>query len=307
MEVQKIVFALITIAIIFFLPPLLDGISRKIKAILQWRQGGPILQTYYDLQSLLSMEPILPTERLAFRIAPYIAFASALSAALVLPFGNFVPVRFTGDFFVFLYVLAMFSVAMMIAGFSVNSTYTNAGANREMMLILSIEPVLGVAIGIFALNAHSLSISGIPLNLTFTPSTILAYVLLAYAVYAEGGFIPFDIAEAEPEILEGPLCEYSGKLLGIFKWSMLIKRLALLWLFVSFLVIPIIRDFIDISTFAGGLVVLVAQLVAVFVLYAIIAIIEASNARFRIDQAIRVNSKVFMASLVVLIIAALGW
>ncbi len=304
---EKIVFALITVMIIFLLPPLLDGISRKVKAKIQYRVGASIFQTYYDLQSLLNMEPILPTERLAFRIAPYIAFASALAAALLLPFGSFVPVAFTGDFFVFLYVLAMFSVAMMIAGFSVNNSYTNAGANREMMLILSIEPVLGVAIGVFALNAHSLSIGGIPLNITFTPSLILAYVLLAYAVYVEGGFIPFDIAEAETEILEGPLCEYSGRLLGMFKWAMLIKRLALLWLFVSFLVLPIMKNIIDITTFTGGLATLAVQLIVLFIIYSIIAIIEASNARLRIDQAIRQNTRVFLAGLVVLLIAALGW
>nr|WP_234394465.1 NADH-quinone oxidoreductase subunit H [Thermococcus piezophilus] len=75
MTLEKIAFAAVSLMIIILLPPLLDGISRKIKATVQERQGPSVFQTYYDLSSLLSMEPMLPTDRLGFLIAPYVAFA----------------------------------------------------------------------------------------------------------------------------------------------------------------------------------------------------------------------------------------
>ncbi|WP_297500019.1 NADH-quinone oxidoreductase subunit H [Thermococcus sp.] len=301
MEAERIAFSFISLCLILFLPPLLDGIGRKVKARIQLRQGPSILQTYYDLTTFLSVEPVYPTERLAFRLAPYIAFASAVSAALVLPYGRVIPVSFTGDIFVFLYVLAMVSIAYMVGGFSLNNTYTNTGANREMMMILSIEPILGVAIGTFALNAHTLRIGAIPFALTFTVSVLLAYGLLAYSVYVEGGFIPFDVAEAEQEILEGTFSEYSGYLLGIFKWALMIKRFALLWLLSSFISIPFVRNV------ANGALILITQLIVLLLLYAGIAVIESMNARLRIDHVIRRNTGVFLCSLAVLLLAALGW
>ncbi|AHF80869.1 Hydrogenase 4, component C or formate hydrogen lyase subunit 4 [Thermococcus paralvinellae] len=303
---EKIAFAGASLIIILLLPPLLDGIARKIKAILQSRQGPPLLQTYYDISTLLSMEPILPTDRLGFIVAPYAAFAAALSAGLVLPFGNFIPVAFTGDIFVFLYVLAIFSISMMMAGFLVNNTYANAGANREMMIILSVEPILGVALGIFALKTHTLSISGIPMNLTITPSVILAFIFLAYSIYVECAFIPFDVAEAETEILEGPFVEYSGRLLGIFKWAMLIKRVVLIWLFVSFIVLPIMKNIVDITSLYGAVATLITQLVMLVVFYATSAVIEATTARMKITPIIKQNTIIFVAGLIALAIASLG-
>ena len=302
---ERITFSFIAVCLILFLPPLLDGIARKVKAKIQLRQGASIFQTYYDIITFLSMEPVYPTERLSFRLAPYIAFASAVSAALVLPYGRVIPVSFTGDIFVFLYVLAMVSIAYMIGGFSLNNTYTNTGANREMMIILSIEPVLGVAIGTFALNAHTLRMGAIPFAVTFTVSVLLAYALLAYSVYVEGGFIPFDVAEAEQEILEGTFCEYSGYLLGIFKWALMIKRFALLWLLSSFVSIPLVRNVANGTL--GGALILLTQLTVLFLLYAGIAVIESMNARLRIDHIIRKNAGVFLCSLAVLALAALGW
>ncbi len=291
---------IVPISLALTIAPILNGIGRKVKAKVQMRQGPSILQTWYDLASLLSMEAILPTDRPSFRLAPYVALASAIAAATVLPYGGLSPLRFSGDFFVFLYVVAMVSIAYIVAGFSLPSTYTNAGANREMMMVLSIEPVLGIAIGILALNSHSLCLSYMPLHLHASPSIFLAIGLLAYAVYVEGGFVPFDAAEAETEILEGTLCEYSGRLLGIFKWAIMVKRFVLLWLLGSFIVLPLTGGF-------PGWTVFLLQLIVVLAIYFAAVTVETYNARLRIDQAIRMNTKVFLASLVILLIASLGW
>ena len=67
---ERIAFSFIAVCLILFLPLLLDGVARKIKAKIQLRQGAPILQTYYDLVTFLSMEPVYPTERLALGWLP---------------------------------------------------------------------------------------------------------------------------------------------------------------------------------------------------------------------------------------------
>ena len=298
----------LSIGLALFMPLVLDGISRKVKARIQWRMGPPILQTVYDIAKLLRMRSVVPTDRRVFVLAPYIAFASALSATTTLPIGNVQPVSFTGDIFVFLYVLAMVSVSMMMAGFSVTNAFANIGANREMMLILSIEPVLGVGIGILALLTSSLSMLSIMVGIAKLPLhellfAVAAYALLGYAVYVESGFIPFDIAEAETEILEGSLCEYSGRLLAMFKWGLLMKRFALVWLYSSLIVEPLmsIPSLDPCSHFVSTLLL---QIAMAFVIYVLISVGEALNARYRVDHVISMNTKAFFASLAVLALTA---
>ena len=298
-------YIVIILLIIIFFPPLLDGLGRRIRARIQYRVGPPLLQSCYDLIKLLGMDYNVPTKSLLFVVAPFMYLASLLLAALILPFGATTLIGFHGDFFVFLYVIAMASVALMLCGFCVNNTYANIGANREMMLILSIHPVLGIAIGIFALNAGSLALGHIPYHLEINFTIIVAYVLLAYSVYVESAFVPFDVAEAEIEIQEGPLIEYSGRLFGILKYSLMLKRTLMIWLLSTFIVIPILVTLHgpDISEH----LILLLQVLLTIVLYAGATAIGALNARLRIGQIVKQNYAIFAGGVVMLIIAWVGW
>ncbi len=311
-SIQSIITFVISILLVLtvnlFMPLILDGISRNIRAILQFREGPKtILQTLYDISSLLDMDSNSPTNRLGFILAPYLAFASIIIASLILPYGSFTIVSFSGDIFVFLYTIAMVSISMIITGFIVNNPYANIGANREAMLILTIEPVLGIGIASLALKTYSLSITGIISGLTPTISLILVYVVLAYAVYVECGFVPFDIAEAETEILEGPLVEYSGRLLGLFKWALLIKRFVLIWFFSSLLILPFVGYTPLILSPWKGLLVFLLQLLTSILVYCTYIMVEAFNARLRIDQIFKLNIKIFLLGLIAFIITAMGW
>lgn len=301
--ILRIVSFLLAIILALGLSPLLDGVGRKIKARIQYRMGPPVLQTAYDLSKLLRT-PSLVVGGKGFIIAPYIALTSALLSITILPIGGISPISFSYDIFVFLYVLAMVSIAFMMAGFSVNNTYANIGANREMMLILSVEPVLGLALAILALLTGSLNIEGIIgsirlMNPMYIPLLFTVYAILAYIVYVEGGFIPFDVAEAETEILEGPLCEYSGRLLGVFKWALLIKRLTLVWLLSSLIIVPLTPYPTSIPSY---IFTLTLQLLLTLVIYSVIAANEAHMARYKIDWIISLNKYVFLAVLVLFIV-----
>ncbi len=300
----NMVSLVIALALALVFPLILDGIGRKIKARIQYRMGPPISQTIYDLFKLLKTPSIIVGGR-GFILAPYIAFASALVATTMLPVGTVNPISFSYDVFVFIYVLSMVSVALMVAGFSVQNTYANIGANREMILILSTEPILGVAIAMLVFLSKNLSIRGIIesirfLNPMYIPLLLIAYVILVYVVYVEGGFIPFDVAEAETEIIEGPLCEYSGKLLGLFKWALLIKRFVLIWFLASLITIPLTPY--TINGVASYIVTLLLQLFASIAIYSCMVANEALTARYKIDWVISTNKYVFLISLVFLLI-----
>lgn len=298
----------LSLAFILAVPPLMDGYSRRLKAAMQYRVGPPLLQTWYDLTSLFRMGSNAPTKALSFTLAPCVALASAVLAATLLPYGQLPPITFSWDVFVLIYCLSMVSVSMILAGFSVRNPYANIGANREMMLVLTGEPVLGVVLAVLALNSSSLSTLGITHYLRLRPSLLLILPILLYVAYVESAFIPLDIAEAETEILEGPLVEYGGVLLGLFKYSLMIKRFALLWLASSVLIFPLYGLLGSVGpALASDLLTFAAQFLTYFTLHTLYTVVEASNARWKVRDAMKLNVKVFVAGILILILTATGW
>jgi len=304
METTALAFSFIGVLLTFLLPPYLDGIARRVKARLQYRRGPPLMQTWYDLSKLFALPSVKPTRSALFTWAPYLALASAVVGALLLPYGNVVPINIGFNLVVFFYVILMVSVFLMLAGLSVQNAFSHLGSAREMQLILTVEPLIAVLYGVLAYNAGSLSIADIVANLHLTPSLVMTYVLLAYALYVESGFVPFDIAEAEQEVIGGPLSEYSGRLLGVFYYAIYIKRFALLWFFVGLLVLPWVGP---INTTLKAAEVLVVQFLLTVALYPIIASLEATNARLRIDHVVKMNTRAFFAGVIILAMAFMGW
>lgn len=284
---------------------LLDGIGRRIKARIQHRMGPPVLQTFYDLAKLLRTPSVVPGGW-GFILAPVIAFSASLISVSILPLGLVSPISFSYDIFVYLYVLAMLSLAMMLAGFSVRNPYANIGANREMMVILSVEPVLGVGLACLALVTGRLDVEGIVSTAGLLSAKYLFFYVLTvlfimtYAVYVECGFIPYDLAEAETEILEGPLVEYSGKLLGLFKWALLIKRFSLLWLLSTLIVAPLFTWCR--GSILGCLMHSLLQLVMMVIIYSCMVAYEAMGPRYKVEWAIKNNLKVFILSIIYLVV-----
>ncbi|AIU69940.1 hydrogenase [Thermococcus eurythermalis] len=303
-DAVKLGFSLAGIVLFLFLPPLLDGIARRVKARLQYRRGPPLMQTWYDLNKLFALPSVKPTKSALFTWAPYLALASAMSAALLLPYGNVVPVDFGFNLVVFFYVVLMVSVFLILAGLSVQNAFSHIGSSREMQIVLTVEPLIAIIYGVLAYNAGSLNIADIVANLHFTPSLLLAYIILAYALYVESGFVPFDIAEAEQEVIGGPLAEYSGRLLGVFYYAIYIKRFALLWFFVSLLTLPWVGP---VDTAEKAVLVLALQFLLTIALYPVISALEATNARLRVDHVVKMNVRMFFAGLIVFAMAFMGW
>ena len=223
-----------------------------------------------------------------------------LLAALV-PMGTAAPLAFAGDLIVVIYVAAMSGVAIMLTGFSSASPYASIGSSREMMMLLSVEPILAIALVVGAFKAKTLALGGIAnWQIQNGPSISMAIGGVAFflALQAVAGKLPFDISEADQEIMGGPLIEQSGPRLALFRWAMWVKQLVFAFL--------LVEVFFPWPHFGNYLIDLIATIVKVLVVLVLVTVVDVVNPRLRIDQAMGYFMRVGVSSLAALAFAVIG-
>jgi len=295
--------AILNAALVLLIAPVLDGFSRKIRAKVQCRIGPPLLQTWYDLLKLFRKRDIDPsTSSQLYLVAPYVSLAFSITAALIVPIGRIEPpLSFTGDIILLLYLLASSSLLIAFGGTSSGNPFSGLGASRMLSLTILAEGMLAGSIITFSAMANSLKISSIVSYVLSSPKLAAAVALIPLAVfiYVESERVPFDIHEAEPEII-GILLEYSGRKLGLIKYSILIKYAVLLALFFDlafpWLLHPGIPYFLS----------LISWLIFALLMTFIFTIVDSSLARYRIDMAIRGLVPFLCISFLSIILAFLG-
>jgi NADH-quinone oxidoreductase subunit H len=205
-------------------------LERKISAFMQARLGpmrvGPwgLLQPIADGIKLLTKEDFIPekADRWIFFFAPYIAVAAAFIVFSVIPFGPDWAV-ITDVNIGLLFVLAVSSVgvlALILAGWSSNSKYSLLGALRSSAQMISYEVAMGLALIGALMFARTLSLSGIVSAQAGDAVWYFFYQPLGLLIFlvsgiAENNRAPFDLPEAESELVAGFHTEYSG-----FRWSL---------------------------------------------------------------------------------------
>ncbi len=288
-----IVFA--NVAALLVMAPIIDGIERKIKAKLQCRKGPPILQTWYDLIKLFKRPSIVTEEySIAYVISPYIIFANMLFALALVPSFTRVSLSFFGDIVVLTYLIASSSVLLAIGSISSGNVFAAIGASRELSLTTLSKLLMALILAIFATLKRSLMLETLfPIIPPYTLSAIASIILFAIIAYIESYKLPFDIPEAEPEIIDGILVEYSGKSLGIMKYSMYLKRI-LLFTIIAYLILP--KEI-------PMLLTPVLYIISIIALSLTYVCIETYCGRLRIDQALKFTKTLVPILLVVLIIA----
>lgn len=222
---------------------LLAGIDRKILARMQKRKGPPILQPTYDFFKLMGKETIIPhaANRKAFLIAPVLGFVSLVVLMLFIPVFGYSPFSTNGDLIIVLYLLTIPAVALIVGGSASGSPYAGIGISREMVTMMAYELPLVVVLLTVAkkVGGESLVFSLGEIGdwqaanglLISHWALIPAAIAMLLVIPAEVGTQPFDVAEAETEICEGPLVEYSGAPLAVFKLNTAIKMFVMTALF----------------------------------------------------------------------------
>jgi formate hydrogenlyase subunit 4 len=295
---------LLNVATVLLVAPFCEGVLRKVTAIIQSRKGPPLGQPYFDLLKLLGKEDIESGESpLMQRFAVYLSLATVLTLSCLVPMGFAAPMNGAGDAILLIYLLTLAGVCTLLAGLAAGSTYSLLGISREMMAMIALEPLFAVAIIIGAVKTGSFRLdtvlngsvygTGFPLS----GLLMLAVMLLSFQAFVQR--VPFDIAEAETEIMEGALMEYSGPKLALFKYAQMAKLVIYSGLFVT-LFVP----------WGNGLAFPLGWLVfwvKVFVLVLLVTLVAATHARYRIDQAIRYFAGLLAVALAALILASYGY
>ena len=260
-----------------------EYVDRKLYARMQNRIGPPWYQPLADLLKLLSKETIVPCDadpRL-FGAIPVFALAATCAAFLYIPIWSLKSLMpFDSDLIVVMYFLTIPTLTYFLAGWFSSSLFAELGAIRAMTQLFAYEVPLYMALLGPALLAGTWSISGISLFYHQHPALLLVNIpaLLVSIVTAQGKLerAPFDIPDAETEIVGGTFTEYSGRLLAMFKMT-LNTELVVVAALISAIFFPL---FIGGSAVVGFLLFLVKLLVVVFLL----SLMRAALARFRMDQ-----------------------
>lgn len=278
------------------------GIDRKLVAHMQGRVGPPIVQPFRDVQKLLMKESIIPDGAVSwlFKAAPFICLITSALLLLYIPmFGLQALLGGFGDALLIVYLLILPSLAFAVGGFASSSPYATVGAQREMVVLMSYEFPLAVAIVSLgwrigqATTANPFMFSTIaeyPIWSLVGPLGIVGSLILLFTLMVvtsgKGAKVPFDAAEAETEIAGGILVEYSGRNLCLFYIADIIKAFAMSSLVVALFIPYNLSPLVGIGTpVLAGIVDGLFFLVKVFaVMFISMSVIRAGMARFKISQ-----------------------
>ena len=287
---------------------LASWIDRKVTARIQWRVGPPLFQPLYDFIKLLGKETIVPrgASKLTFLMAPMFGIvAVTLCSTLVWTAILWPDKSFGGDLIVLLYFLMMPAIAVIVGGFASRNPIASLGASREMKLMLADELpfLLAVFVAVIKLDGHIQLSKFVELQqangMVFSSvSGVLAMIVAVITMQAKLTLIPFDIPEAETEIMSGPYVEYSGPPLALFK----LTRMMMLFTLPMVLVL----------VFLGGMnfqgMSILWSILKYVVLLVLIVLIRNTNPRVRIDQAMKfLWGPMTIIAIVAVVLAFLGW
>jgi len=260
----------------------LTWVDRKVSARVQMRVGPPWYQPYADFFKLLLKETLIPegASKVLFYLGPILGLISMSILSVMIFKMNFSPDgSFVGDIIVMIYLLALPPIGVIIGGSASKNPLASVGASREMTQYFAYElPFLVVIAGIVLKAGGTIKFGEIiqwqRVNgpFLYSISGIIFAIIFLLVIQAKLGLVPFDIPEAEQEIMAGPYIEYSGVALAIYK----ITRAMMLFLLPLFMI----------SLLWGGIGDWWAVLKFLLIIVLII-LIKNTNPRLRIDQALK--------------------
>jgi NADH-quinone oxidoreductase subunit H len=262
---------------------LAEFVDRKLYARLQNRVGPPIFQPFADFVKLSAKQEIVPCEAEGpmFRAMPLVAMTATACAFLYVPIWGYASrFSFEGDLIVVLYLLMVPTLCFFLGGIYSTSLFATVGAVRVITQLFAYEVPLFLAFLAPALLAGSWSVSGIAAYLGAHPwrwcIDLLGFAVAVVATLGKLEKVPFDIPDAETEIVGGLFTEYSGRLLALIRMTVDMESVV-----ISSLLAAV---FLPFGLGLAPLVGFLAYLLKVLLVLALIALLRTIMARLRIDQ-----------------------
>ena len=236
-----------------------------------------------DFFKLMAKEEVIPVEAnpAMFKMMPIFAVASAVTAFFYIPlWGKQALFYFKGDIIVVLYLLTIPTLTLFLGGWYSTSLYSKLGAVRSITQLFAYEVPLFISILAPALLANTWSLEGMTVFYSAHPwywvFNLVGFFVAIVALLGKLEKVPFDIAEAETEIVAGTLTEYSGRLLGLFKLALDIETIV----GASLLAAVFLPFGFNLGPVAG----FVIYIIKVLFIIAIMSLSRTVFARLRIDQ-----------------------
>ena len=300
-EVYKILLLLVPFLVSVAMIVWLD---RRVWAFVQKRQGpnvvGPfgLLQSLADALKYIFKEIIIPSSsnKVIFILAPIVTMTLALIAWAVIPFSA---TQVLADINVgILYLFAVSSLGVygiIMGGWASNSKYPFLGAIRSAAQMVSYEVSIGVIIINVLLCVGSLNLNDIVIaqqNMWFVIPLFPMFVIFFISALAETNRPPFDLPEAEAELVAGYQTEYSGMMYAMF-WLGEYANILLMCAMGAILFLGGWMSPIDVYPFTlvPGAIWLILKILLLFILF---ALVKAIVPRYRYDQLMRLGWKVFL-------------
>ena len=300
-EVYKIFFLLVPVLISVALIVWLD---RRVWAFVQKRQGpnvvGPfgLLQSLADALKYIFKEIIIPSSsnKVIFILAPIVTMTLALVSWAVIPFSQTQVIADINVGILYLFAVSSLGVyGIIMGGWASNSKYPFLGAIRSAAQMVSYEVSIGIIIINVLLCVGSLNLSDIVLaqqNLWFVIPLFPMFVIFFISALAETNRPPFDLPEAEAELVAGYQTEYSGMMYAMF-WLGEYANILLMCALGSILFLGGWLSPIELYPFnlVPGALWLAFKILFLFILF---ALVKAIVPRYRYDQLMRLGWKVFL-------------
>lgn len=284
-----------------------EWFDRKAYARLQNRMGPThtgrfgLLQPIADFFKLMAKEDVVPAaaDKGLFNALPAFGLAVVATAALLLPVWNFDLAKagwtsFSGDIIVILYLLSLPTLILFLAAWSSTNLFSTIGGARVLTMLFGYEVPLFLAVLSPAVLANSWRLAEIAAFYQRRPLlllvNLLGFLVAVVAVQAKLERCPFDIPDAETEIVGGTFTEYSGKKLAIFRLTFDIEMVVASGLLAA----------VFLGGFPGGALIGFVHFVVktLFVIF-LLSLIRAWSSRIRIDQVVSFSWKI-LAPLAVL-------
>lgn len=278
---------LLQIVLVPVMAPLGVGIINKIKARMQGRKGASIVQPYRTLVKLMRKDEVISKDASWItKVAPFIVCGVTFVVGASIPLVNVAVHAPLADLFALVYILAIATFFLALAGMDAGGAFGGFGSSREMTISAMAEAALIFAIVPLAILSGTTDIAAIMVGAANQYSQFIAPILLAAAAFAiallaENTRYPFDNPDTHLELTmvhEAMILEYSGKRLALMEWAAACK----LFIFVA-LAVNIFAPF-GMATDYGAMAIAIAVgalFAKMLCVYVAIALLESLMAKFR--------------------------